>query len=153
MNRTLRIAAGVALLLIVAGASFYGGILYNQRQTQANFAARRAGAATGAGGVFLDPAQQPGQQRRSGAGFVAGQITAIENGVLTIAGANGDQTQVQVTDTTLIEKNTSVQLGDLEVGETVIVNGSAGDNNSITARSIQVAPAGRFGPGEAVPPG
>jgi hypothetical protein len=52
---------------------------------------------------------------------------------------------VNVTETTLIEKNMSVKLGDLARGETVIVSGSQGTDGSITARSVQVAPAGRLG--------
>ena len=54
-----------------------------------------------------------------------------------------------MTDTTLIEKNASVTVADLTTGETVIVSGTPGSDGSITARSVQVAQAGRLGPGGA----
>jgi hypothetical protein len=44
---------------------------------------------------------------------------------------------VHATDTTLVEKYTAVGVGDLEVGERVIVSGSQNDDGSVTARSIQ----------------
>jgi hypothetical protein len=74
-----------------------------------------------------------------------GQIEEIGDGVLVVIDNDGKPTQVHVTDTTLIEKNASVPLADLMAGETVIVSGSQGDDGTITARSVQVAPAGRFG--------
>ena len=66
---------------------------------------------------------------------------------MVVTDNNGKETQVKVTDTTLIEKQASVKLTDLTTGETVIVSGSTAADGSITARSVQVAPAGRFGLG------
>jgi hypothetical protein len=54
---------------------------------------------------------------------------------------------VKVTDTTLIEKQASVKLSDLSQGETVMISGSTGADGTVTARTVQVAPRGRFGPG------
>ena len=61
---------------------------------------------------------------------------------------NGNKTKVQVTDTTLIEKNASVKLTDLATGDTVIVSGSTGSDGTFTARSVQVGAPGRFGFGQ-----
>ncbi len=154
MNRTLQIILGVVLLVAVAGGSFYGGTLYGRSQAQTNFLARRTGGAPGAGALFGDPNQAGNARRGNGqAGFLFGQIEEIRDGVLIVTDSNGKQTQVQVTDTTLIEKNASVKVTDLQKGETVVVSGSPGSDGSITARSVQVAPAGRFGPGGAAPTG
>ena len=91
---------------------------------------------------------QPGANARAGGqGGIFGQIDSIGDGVLVIKDNNGQQTQVKVTDTTLIEKQAAVKLTDLKTGETVIVSGSKGADGVITARSVQVAPAGRFGAG------
>ncbi len=73
-----------------------------------------------------------------------GEIQSIDGNTLLIVDANGAEKRVQVTDTTLIEKNASVEITDLATGETVIVSGSDNDDGSVTARSVQVAPAGRF---------
>jgi hypothetical protein len=77
--------------------------------------------------------------------MVFGQIDQVGEGFLMIKDNNGQQIQVHVTDTTLIEKNMSVTLSDLQVGEAVIISGSRGNDGTITARSVQVAPPGRFG--------
>jgi hypothetical protein len=148
MNRTVWIILGIVALLLVAGGSFYGGTLYGKNQAQTALAARRQGAFAGAGenGQFTG---QPGANARAGAqgGMLFGQIEEIGDGVLTVTDNNGKQTKVTVTDTTLIEKQASVKLTDLAQGETVMVSGSTGTDGTITARSVQVAPMGRFGPG------
>ncbi|MCC7355729.1 MAG: hypothetical protein IT330_18460 [Anaerolineae bacterium] len=151
MNRALQIISAIVILVVVAGGSFYGGMVYGKRQAQSSTAATfRRGVApiTGEGGQFQfpNPNQQGTGPRAGGAGgALFGEIAEIGDGLLVIKDNNGKETQVHVTDTTLIEKNASVNLADLKPGETVIISGSRGDDGSITARSVQVAPAGRFG--------
>jgi hypothetical protein len=145
MNRTVKIILGIVVLLLVAGGSFFGGTVYGKGQAQTALAARRQGGFTGANGAGQG---QPGANARPGGpGGIFGQIDSIGDGVLVIKDNNGKQTQVKVTDTTLIEKQAAVKLTDLAPGETVIVSGSTAADGSITARSVQVAPAGRFGAG------
>ncbi len=148
MNRAVQIILGIVVIVVVAGGSFYGGMVYGKSQvpTFPNAALRGQGGA----GAFVPGGQgtggQSGATGRQGAqgGFVIGQIEELGNGVLTITDANGKQTRVAVTDTTLIEKNASVTLADLTKGETVMVSGTTGTDGTITARSVQVSPAGRF---------
>ena len=143
MNRTVKIILGIVVLLLVAGGSFFGGTLYGKSQAQTALAARRQGGFPGANGTG-----QPGTAARAGGqGGIFGQIESIGAGVLVIKDNNGKQTQVKVTDTTLIEKQAAVKLTDLTTGETVIISGSTAADGSITARSVQAAPAGRFGAG------
>lgn len=144
MNRTARIILGIVVLLLVAGAGFYGGTVYGKNQAQATLAARRQGAFPGAG-INGQPAGQQGANGRTG-GMLFGQIKEIGANVLTVTDNNGKETKVAVTDTTLIEKQASVKLTDLTQGETVMVSGSTGTDGTLTARSVQVAPMGRFGP-------
>jgi len=150
MNRTIQIIVGIVVVLVVAGASFYGGMVYGKSQAQPSFASRREGGfpnAAGGNGQFPGQAAQGANGRTSGQGGIFGQISSVGDGVLTITDNNGKETQVKVTDTTLIEKQASVKLTDLATGDTVIVSGSTGTDGTITARSVQVAPAGRFGAG------
>ena len=141
MKSTVWIILGIVVLLLVAGGSFFGGTVYGKNQAQTALAARRPGGFGGANG-------QPGANGRTGGqGGIFGQIDSIGDGVLVIKDNNGQQTQVKVTDTTLIEKQAAVNLTDLATGETVIVSGSKGTDGVVTARSVQVAPAGRFGAG------
>ncbi len=152
MNRTAtNITLGIGVLLAVAGGSFFGGTLVGKKQAQATFAAAlQGGAFPGAArnGAFPGAGQR-GSQGGAQGGMLIGQIQEIGDGVMVITDAAGKQTQVKVTDTTLIEKQASVTLADLAAGETVMVSGSRADDGSITARSVQVGAAGRFGMGGA----
>jgi hypothetical protein len=144
MNRTLTIILSVVVLLGVAGGSFYGGSLYGRTQARAALSASRQGAFGGQANFGADAQGTPNARRAGGqgGGFVMGQIDQVAKGSLTLTDNNGKQTKVMVTNTTLIQKQASVTLTDLKQGETVIVSGSAGTDGSITARSVQVSPAG-----------
>jgi hypothetical protein len=177
MNKTVATILGVVLVLAIAGGSFYGGMLYGKSQALSavvsNGLTFRAGdGMIGAGpAVFSQavPGQavpeqvfsgqggpgfggrvqrgQFGEGNTGGSNLLIGTIKAIGDGQLVLADTNGNETAVKVTDTTLIEKNASVELTDLKPGEALIVSGSTGDDGSVTARSVQVAPPGRFGAG------
>jgi hypothetical protein len=166
MNKGLLTVLAIILVLAIAGASFYGGMVYGKSQAQSNVLAARAafqgnGSFQGQGGAAANGT--PGAfTRRSGqnGNFVLGTIKQIGDGTLTLTDNNGKETQVKVTDTTLIEKNQSVKLNDLTEGETVMVSGSTAADGTVTARSVQVAPQGRFGfgggpggPGDQAQPG
>ena len=112
MKRTVWIILGIVVLLLVAGGSFFGGTVYGKNQAQTAFAARRQGGFPAANGAGQG---EPGANARAGGqGGIFGQIDSIGDGVLVIKDNNGQQTQVKVTDTTLIEKQAAVKLTDLE---------------------------------------
>ena len=148
MNRTVQIILGIIILVVVAGGSFYGGMVYGKSQVPAfpNAAFRGQGGAAdfALGGPAAGGQGGAARQGGQGGGFVVGQIEELGAGVLTITDTSGKQTRVAVSDTTLIEKNASVTLADLQKGETVVVSCSAGADGTITASSVQVSPAGRF---------
>jgi hypothetical protein len=160
MNKALLTAVAIILVLAIAGGSFYGGMVYGKSQAQA---ARLAGGAVfmagGPNASGVNAAGTPGafrpQRSGQGGGMTVGTIKEISDGVLVLTNADGKETQIKVTDTTMIEKNASVELTDLAEGETVLVSGSAGTDGTITARLVQVAPQGRFGmmggPGDPMP--
>jgi hypothetical protein len=157
MSKSLKIILGAVVVVLIAAGSFYGGMVFGKQQATAaaatvpfnfpegfqppdgatlpgdgtgRFGAR--GQAGAAGGLAAQP------------GMLFGAIQSIDGDTLLIVDANGAQKRVQVTNTTLIEKNASVEVGDLAAGETVIVSGSENDDGSVTARSVQVAQAGRM---------
>jgi Domain of unknown function (DUF5666) len=147
MSRVLTSVLAVVVLLAVAGGSFFGGSLYGRSQAQATLSAARQGGFGGAGNSGANAQGTPGARRTGGqgGGFVMGQIDQVAAGSLVLTDNNGKQTKVLVTNTTLIQKQASVALSDLKQGETVVVSGSAGTDGSITARSVQVSPAGGVG--------
>jgi hypothetical protein len=142
MRKWILIGVGALLLTIIAaGGGFFIGTSVGQ--TRAEAARQQAGRDRFGGqqqGAFPRASQvpQPGAQGgpRMGGG-VMGTIAAIEDNALTVTTQEGD-VRVLATDTTLVEKYVSVGVGQLAVGEQVIVSGSPSDDGTITARSIQV---------------
>lgn len=165
MNKALFTVLAIILVLAIAGGSFYGGMVYGKSQAQANITAAAMTFQNAASGTTVQgngpqglPGGMPGMpgggfaaraERTSGqgTGMVMGTIKEITADGLVLTDSNGKETQIKVTDTTLIEKNASVQLTDLTEGETLVVSGSTAADGTVTARSVQVAQAGRFGMG------
>jgi hypothetical protein len=140
MNKRILIGLGILLLVVLAaGGGFYAGTVTAQGARQGF---NRGQFAAGQGGQLQradrtpQPGQQPGGTRMGPGGGVMGTIKSVEGNTLVVTTSDGD-TQVHVTDTTLIEKYTTVGVGDLSVGERVVVSGSQNDDGSVTARSIQ----------------
>ena len=156
MNKTLKIILGIVVVVVIAGGSFYGGMVYGKQQATATAAAvpmnfpegfqppNGAAAPADGAGRFGTRGQGAAGGFAAQPGMLFGEIQSIDGDTLVIADPNGQQTRVQVTNTTLIEKNASVDVSELETGETVMVSGSENDDGSVTARSVQVAPAGRM---------
>lgn len=153
MSKPLQIIIGVAVVVIIAAGSFYGGMVYGKTQantsqtiTLPNGETRTFNAPPGGAAGFRGQGQQNGAAGDFGsqAGMTFGTVEGIDGSTLTISTQAGGTVKVQVTDTTLIEKNASVSVSDLATGDTVIVSGSDNTDGSITARSVQVAPAGRL---------
>lgn len=145
MNRTLIIIIVAALL--VGGGAFYGGMKYGQSKIAGSFANLRNLSPeerqqrlqqTGAGmaGSFGNRA---GNQ--SGAGFVSGDIIAKDNQSITVKLRDNSSKIIFYSGTTEISKFASGASGDLEVGKTVTINGTANSDGSLTAQSIQIRPA------------
>ena len=112
MKRTVWIILGIVVLLLVAGGSFFGGTVYGKNQAQTAFAARRQG---GFPGARTAPARASRVRTHAPAGRAASSArsTASVTVSSSIKDNNGQQTQVKVTDTTLIEKQAAVKLTDL----------------------------------------
>jgi hypothetical protein len=143
MNRITKVVLGVLLVALVGAGCFYGGTLYGKGQAQP--------ALPGAPGQAGTPPGGNGQASGTQAGMLMGQIETIGDGTLTMTNQNGSRTVVNVTDTTLIQKQASVALGDLQVGETVVVSGSSASDGSITARMVQVSSGDGLGLPDASP--
>jgi hypothetical protein len=160
MNRIVMIILGVLVVAVIAAGSFYGGMVYGKGQAQADLPTLGDGqgmpAGRGQSGAMpgIQDRTDGGQFADRQGGMLFGEIQAIGNGELTVTDQNGDQFQVIVADTTLIQKQAEVTLADLEVGETVVVSGNRDDDGNVTARSLQVSPdSGFFGPPDTTAPG
>lgn len=138
MKKTVISIVALLVIMAVVAGSFWAGMSFGQ--AQANQVRGRFGGQGGqAPRMFRTP--QPGQGGAARfAGGIMGTIEAVEGDALIVTTQEG-AIRVRTTDTTLLEKYTTVAVGDLEAGERVVVSGTRHDDGSYTARSIRVLPA------------
>jgi len=139
------IVVGVLVLVVaVGGGAFWAGMAYGKSQARQNLTSVMQERFGARGGQFFGQGQLPegGQPPQGGqgetiqfGGGIRGTIQAIEGDTLVINSDDGI-IRVQTVDTTMIEKNMAVGVGDLEVGEMVVVSGPQNEDGSITARSV-----------------
>jgi len=147
MNKKVIIGLVAAVVLAaVGGGAFWAGtkvaenrILQDPSRLFQQAATDHASQFPGSGGPSRS---SEGDTTRWGAGMMGagggtmGTIEAIEGDTLLVSTAQ-ETIRVQMTGTTLIEKLMSVVAEDLEIGESVVVSGSRGDDGTLTARSIR----------------
>jgi len=135
MKKTVIIIVTLLVVVAAVAGSFWAGMSFGQARADQGRQQFRGPGGQGPG-LFGTP--QPGQ---AGAGQlgggIMGTIEAVEGDTLVVTTQEGT-IRVQTTDTTLIEKYTTVAIGDLEAGEGVMVSGTRQDDGSYTARSVRV---------------
>jgi hypothetical protein len=135
MKKTVIIIVALLVVVAVVAGSFWAGMSFGQARANQG---RQQFRGPGGQGPVLSGTPQPGQggPGRFGGGIM-GTIETVEGDTLVVTTQEGD-ISVQTTDTTLIEKYTTVAISDLEAGEGVMVSGTRQDDGSYTARSIRV---------------
>ena len=140
------IVTGMVLIVLVVGAAcFWGGMSYGKSRAQEDLMARAREGMGGMGyqspgGGGMGQGRAGGGQGREGA-YSQGQgtmgtIEAIEGNTLVLS-SNDGIVRVATTDTTLVEKMTSVEVDALDIGTMVVMIGSRNEDGTITARSVQ----------------
>jgi len=143
---TKKILPIIILVVIVVGAgAFYGGMQYSKSQSKgslsggfANLTPEERQARFQQMGAGNGSSQRMGQG--AGAGFVNGEILSKDNQSLTIKLRDGGSKIVLFSTSTEVSRFIEGELNDLTVGQSVMVNGRANADGSITAQSIQVRP-------------
>ena len=130
MNKNIVI---VIAFVAVSGASFYGGMKYDQSKVSADRQARvqQFGGDNGVGG-------RREMRGANGGGFASGEVIAKDDKSITLKLRDGGSKIVLVSSSTNILKSTDGSLTDLTLGETVMVNGTGNQDGSITAQSVQI---------------
>lgn len=127
----------VVLVLIVS--SFYAGRLsVSSKNLPSNGAQGR--------GMMNGITRGQGNQALRG-NMVNGEIISQDDKSLTLKLADGGSKLVYFSASTTVSQMTSTPVSDLSVGQTVMINGSANSDGSISAQSIQVRAVGEQFPG------
>jgi hypothetical protein len=121
----------VIVAVVIAGASFYGGMLYQQSQRRNNFTQFAGGPNGSARG---------GNGQSQGIRPVNGQIISADSQSITVKLRDGSSRIVILSDKTSINKSAPAAKEDLKVGEDVAVFGTQNSDNSVTAQSISLNP-------------
>ncbi len=137
MKKTLLIFS--LAIVLIGGGAFYGGIKYEQSKLPAGFSQRLAQM-----NGSVPQANVTGGFRNGAAGvnFVSGEILSQDDKSITIKSQDGGSKIIFLSETTTIDAFTSGSLADLETGKSVTVNGTANQDGSLTATSIQIRSAG-----------
>ena len=148
----------IVVAIIVGAVGFFGGMKYgeNKALTPAYLAGlsqtQRAQIMASARGTTTGGAAAGGAGRRGGAGggfgggaggagFTTGQILKQDSQSITIQLPNGQGSKtVYYSTSTQIQKTVAGQVSDLTTGQQVIVTGTANNDGSLTATTIQVRP-------------
>lgn len=137
----------IIAIILVGGAAFYGGMKYGESKAPKGFAAgnfqnlrnlspeerqQRLQQMGAAGAGFQ------GTRNNQGGGFATGEIITKDDKSIIIKLRDGGSKIIFFSDTTEVGKFVNGAPGDLEVGKTVVANGTTNQDGSITAESIQL---------------
>lgn len=138
MKDGLKTALIAVLAAILVGAvAFYGGVKYGQASGggRSSFAGRAGfGGSTGAAGAA--------NAARFRGGIADGTILSADAKSITVKQADGSTKTIYFDSTSRVVRSSEATLTDLKSGLNVAVQGTAASDGSITARSIQIVPAG-----------
>jgi len=137
----------IIIVIIVAAGAFFAGMKYGQSK-----------GSSLSRGNFQDFANMSPEEREQrmqqmganvggirggnrGNGFASGEILSKDDKSITVKLPDGGSKIIFFSDTTEVGKFVDGTPTDLEVGKTVMVNGTTNQDGSITAQSIQLRPA------------
>jgi hypothetical protein len=135
----------LAVLVIVAGGMFYGGMIYGTNKagrTKLQIGqeqGRGDGIALGVGGG-QGRIQRPGGGNNVNGGFSNGQILSKDDTSITIKNREGGSKVIYYSDATTVGKTVSGAISDLAVGQDVLVTGKGGTDGAFVAENIQIRP-------------
>ena len=122
--------------IVLIAASFFGGMQYGKSKGQ-----QMPGSFTGLSSQGRQFQQTDGSSRRIGAqgsGFVFGEVISKDDKSVTVKLPDGGSKIVFFSTSTSVMKSAEGSVNDVVVGEQVSVNGTANQDGSVTAQSIQV---------------
>lgn len=131
-NKYLIVTVLVAVL--VGGASFFGGMKYQQSKVK-SFTTQFPVGNRAVGGQ-----QTMGNGNRNGNGMmpVAGEVTAKDDKSITVKMNDGSSKIVIYSNSTVVNKTDAASIEDVKVGENINVFGTNNTDGSVTAQNIQV---------------
>lgn len=129
----------IALIIIVGGGSFFGGMKVGE-SNKSNMGARNFQNMTDAQKQQFAQ-QNPNRVGQNGMGETVGEIISKDDKSITVKLTNGGSKIILYAVSTEISKFASGTASDIEIGKTVMVSGITNTDGSMTAKSIQIRSA------------
>ena len=124
----------ILLVVIAAGAAFFGGIQYQKSQRNAQFANFTGGSGNaGFRRMGMANGQNSGQA-------VVGEILKSDDSSITVKTQDGSSKIILLSGSTAINKQATGTKDDLKPGERVAVFGTSNSDGSVTAQNVQLNP-------------
>jgi len=131
MKKNLIITIIVAV--VVGALSFYGGWQYGQKQIK-----NARGNFNPQGGMIANGARRGNSTTT--AGIINGDIISKDDKSMTLKLRDGGSKIILLSSSTQIVKQASSSVGDLQVGDSVMANGTTNADGSLTAQMVQLRP-------------
>ncbi|MDD2483043.1 MAG: hypothetical protein PHE32_00305 [Candidatus Shapirobacteria bacterium] len=133
-----QIIATLVLLVVAAGAAFFGGVKFQQKKITSQFSQR------------INNNAAPGQGTGRGTGIgkgenafnqTVGEIISIDDSSLTVKTSDGGSKIILISDSTTVNQSTTAAKTDLKVGAKIAVMGSTNTDGSVTSKTIEINPS------------
>jgi hypothetical protein len=126
----------IAIIIMAGCGGFFGGMKYAESKKSAD---RKLGVPPNFGGQnFREQGKTSGNS--TGSGFVNGEILGKDEESITVKVSDGGSKIIFFSDMTQITKTAAGTIDELKVGDNVMVDGSANQDGSVAAKTIQLRP-------------
>jgi len=143
MKKNIIVGIAIIVVVVVGAGSFYGGMRYGQSKSSAGGGLDNLSAEQRQVRFQQMGGANAGGQRgtRTGNGSAAGEIISKDANSVTVKLNDGGSKIVFFSTSTQVMKFSTGSLNDLVVGENITISGTANQDGSVTAQSIQLRPA------------
>ncbi|MBE1499135.1 preprotein translocase subunit YajC [Amycolatopsis lexingtonensis] len=128
-SRTTLVLAGLVVLAIAFGGGAWTHAAFGSPSSSTP--TRPAGGTQGTQG-----GQQGGGFRGAGGRGTTGTVDRVEGTTVYVKTAQGAEVKVSTSDSTTVGVTQQAKLSDLKPGSTVVVQGQAGEDGTVTAQAI-----------------
>ena len=133
----------VMLALLIAAGGIWGGAALQRGEGTSSGSSSLSSLASLFRGAGSTGAGSSGRSGAGGFGAAAvGTVTEVSGSTLYVTNASGDLVKVTVGPSTAVNRNAKSSLSALQVGDTVVVEGSKASNGSVTATSVSATASG-----------
>jgi hypothetical protein len=149
MNLKTKIIIGAVVLVIL---SFWAGTAYANHKKSGAMGAQSgmtggrgnyAGGMGGAGGYGGGQGMGGRTGGTNAGGFVGGTVLSKTDTTITVQNQDGGSKIILVSPETAVSKSASGSISDVAVGSSILATGTTNSDGSITAKTLQLRPAGQ----------